>query len=916
MKIVNDTNQRQGSRTRGNNHKEKHMNAITKATSVAVLVTLGLALAAPVRAAETELIGAQTPWRVFVRLGPYVGRKDGALVGTLLHNRESRPGDFAKAEFLKDWTARHTPSPADGWFRADFDDSGWGRYQANGLGEKTGGYGGGFEFAPRIPHGDRFHLRTRFGIGDPAAARDLSLELAYRGGVVVYLNGKEVGRGHLPAGGLDAAVFADDYPAEAYLAEDGTTFMFALQPEWKDRYEKRIRQLKLRLPPESLVKGTNVLAVEIRRAPISRVGPYGRCWDHCGFHSARLLSANGKGAVAWATAVGQTYVWNAWPMETVSEKHTQEKPERSPAIRSFFTRGLETGNPFDPLRPVRIAVPRNGTCAGVAVISDRRGVKGVSAKVSPLAGPGGATLKPGAIEIRYAAHQRSADERPWCDVLSPAPPAEAKNVPVWLLVSPPKDQAPGWHTGTLSLSANGQPFQVPVEVLVTAFAVPAPRENRTMVGMIHSPDTVALQYGVRPWSEKHFALMEKTIALMGQLGSDVVHVPVVLGTYRGVKTGMIRWVKQSEGYRRDYSALEKFLDLWTKHCGPPKALTLDVYEEGYDPEAFDVRDGGGKGIIGGPRREKAPLPKVTLLDPASGDMTEFAAPWIGDPAGEAFWRPVFEEVRAIVRRRGWPENVIMIGEPRDGRPTVRFVKLMAQWAPYARWSLFSHFSGDGSDLVGAKRRTGEQGTQADGRWIVLPCLEVGYGAMPHEPMSPAMTPQDERRRKMTALIGGTSRCNIRQASSPEAYRTHVWWTGNSAHYGMDFWSLPRIGCLHGSLGMLTANVPVSMTVPGPDGPVPTVRFQMYREAVQEAEAWLTIVGTCATREDDRAKAYMALYRDAVNLYARGGGVENSWLPLAKLSLGWAGAIARAYEAAGELTGAKSEATWQHPPAAK
>ena len=106
------------------------------------------------------------------------------------------------------------------------------------------------------------------------------------------------------------------------------------------------------------------------------------------------------------------------------------------------------------------------------------------------------------------------------------------------------------------------------------------------------------------------------------------------------------------------------------------------------------------------------------------------------------------------------------------------------------------------------------------------------------------------------------------------------------------------------------------SAPQPDGPLPTVRFQMFREAVQEAEAWLTIVGTCVDRKDDEAKAYMALYRDAVKLYARGGGVENSTVPLAKLSLGWVGAIARSYEAAGELTGAKSAAKWQQPPTGK
>jgi hypothetical protein len=893
----------------------KNMNTITRAASWAVLLTLGLALAAPVGAAETELIAPQTPWRVFLRLAPYVGRKDGALVG-----RDSRPLDFGKAEFVKGWIAGHSPSPPEGWFGGDFDDSGWGRYQGDELFEKIGGYGGSFEQAIIRTWPDRFCLRTCFGITDPAAAQDLSLELAYRGGAVVYLNGKEVGRGHLRAGGLDAGAFADDYPAEAYVTEDGTTVLPGLRPgaapdpKWKDRYEQRIRRLTLRLPPESLVKGTNVLAVEIRRAPLAGpLGPASSSWEHAGFHSARLASASGKGVVAWPAAVEQPYVWNAWPVETVTDKRmAKPTPDYNTSQRAMPVRGLETGNPFDPLRPVRIAVPRNGTCSGVAVVSDQRGVKDLSAKVGPLAGPGGATLEPAAIEIRYAAQQQDAR---FCDVLLPAPPAEAKNVPVWLLASPPKDQPPGWYTGTLSLSANGRQFQVPLEVLVTAFAVPAPQENRSMAGMIHSPDTLAIHYGVKPWSEKHFALMEKTIALMGQLGSDVVHVPVVLGRYRGVQTGMIRWVKEGDGYRRDYSALEKYLDLWTKHCGPPKALTIDMWDAGNDPEVWYARDRGNSAV----RNDKAVLPKVTLLDPSTGDMTELTAPRIGDPEGEPFWRPVFKEVREIVSRRGWPDSVIMIGEPQDDRPSVAFVKLIEQWAPYARWSLFSHFTGDASSLGGAALAgvSSETRTQADGRWIVLPGnLVVGYGAMPHEPLSPAMTPQDENRKKMTALIGGTSRTNLHQGSSPEGYRTIVWWTGNSVHYGMDYWILPGKGRLHRELGMLTAVLPVSMTAPGPEGPLPTVRFQMYREAVQEAEAWLTIVGACATREDDQAKAAMALYRDTVKLYARGDGVENSIVPLAKLSLGWPGAIARAYEVAGELTGAESAAKWQQPPAAK
>jgi hypothetical protein len=44
---------------------------------------------------------------------------------------------------------------------------------------------------------------ARFGVSDPAKVSGLSLTLAYRGGVVVCLNGKEIWRSHLPAGAVN-----------------------------------------------------------------------------------------------------------------------------------------------------------------------------------------------------------------------------------------------------------------------------------------------------------------------------------------------------------------------------------------------------------------------------------------------------------------------------------------------------------------------------------------------------------------------------------------------------------------------------------------------------------------------------------------------------------------------------------------
>ena len=56
---------------------------------------------------------------------------------------------------------------------------------------------------------------------DPSVVKELSLSVSYRGGVVVYLNGKEVTRGHLPDGELTAASMAEEYPLESYINEKG-----------------------------------------------------------------------------------------------------------------------------------------------------------------------------------------------------------------------------------------------------------------------------------------------------------------------------------------------------------------------------------------------------------------------------------------------------------------------------------------------------------------------------------------------------------------------------------------------------------------------------------------------------------------------------------------------------------------------
>lgn len=846
-------------------------------------------------AADTELISSQTVWRIHLALAPQLTRKDGELT---TETRKKVPP---------------TPLPPPDWTQPEFDDSVWGRYQDD-LFDFIGGYGvapGNAESQPAL-----LCARTRFGIADPAKVGALGLKLRYIGGAVVYVNGKEVARGHLPQGRLGSYAAAEDYPLEAYVMPDGKPLP---RPDdrraepYRDRYEKRIRRVSITLPRDTLVKGTNVLAIELHRAPV--VGPMkGKGdWSHVGLCGVELASAGGDGVIPYAEAVKGVRVWNAWPMETITEKRMDKVPRPGPMYgfsRAVPTKGLTTNNPFEPLRPVRIAAARNGSFSGQIVLSDSDGLRDVSAKLTALSGPNGATIPSDAAQIRYAVQQEGVT---FCDALMEGPPEGATILPVWVLVQVPKDQAPGWYVATLTLRANKRQFSVPLQVFVSGCALPDPKEYRSLVGLIHSPDTIALHYGVGPWSDKHFALMEPSIRLLGHLGNDVVHVPIILHDHMGHRTGMIRFVKTGEGPRPDFSALEKYLDLWTKHCPAPQVLNLIIWEPRFARTVAYAYEGTQK-----PKHEnKESLPLlVTQLDPQTGAMSEIPAPMIGDEGSEEFCKPVVEGVRAIVRRRGWPERIIMFGMCFDWRPTPEQIESVRRWAPDVRWVGFSHWSGDPGSIF-------NKTVNPEGRLIALGGMEVGYREEVYQPLLPAMFPQNDKIQKLQYLVAGAHRFSIRQESSPEAYRDVAWYSGTICRLGLDYWMLDlkdkrgrkrETGLLdpRGYRGpgewRVYTRIPWCVTAPGPSGAIPTVRYQMLREAIQETEAWISILQATAGMSDEQKQPCSQIWRDAWT-----GHAIAERLTQARLSLDWPATIARTYTAAGETAGVKSDAAWSEPP---
>ena len=872
---------------------------------VCILLLLAIPCTVAV-AAEVELINAQTPWRTHLVQGMNVLCENGALKIA----DGSRPSLFDPARFDP---AKHrfSPMPPSEWRSPDFDDHHWARYHEEDLADYLGDYGiavTGKTWPALIC------LRSSFGIADPAQATGLKATVTCLGGGIVYVNGREVGRGFMPAGAVEPLTPADDYPLDAYTTEDGRTALPTVA--WGDkretkaeeallsRYAKRIRTFSVAIPPHVLVKGRNVIAVELHRSALAGPLDRGRGWSHVGFHQVRVTGSGG--VIAYADADRATRVWTAQPEQQVADT----LPEKSPARRSWFhallwhrgmpVRGLRADNPFEPLRPVKMLVPRNGVASGQAVLFDPQGLRDVSASIGELKGPSGGVIPASAVQIRFA-HQHAGVH--YCDALMPAPPQAASTVPVWLIVQAKKDQTPGWYASTLHLKANGKEFDVPLRVLVSPVTLPEPKNLAASIGMMHSPDAVAAFYKVEPWSDRHFALMDKSLGLMGQMGNDVVHVPVIIGTFQpavrdwlsGGKASerrmpMVHWVRSDSGLRPDFSLLERYLDSYTEHCAPPRAICLYIWDSSAAREVADAYE--GRRIPSRASTPKNPL-MVLVRDEKTGETSEMEAPNFDDDSAEAFWKPMLDGVRQVVLKRGWSERVIMVGQGGDLRPGQKTAERIRQWAPYARWNLLSHFSGDPGPM--------------DGRMIATGGLEVGLKEWPWAIAGaavPAARLEERLARPMDFLEIHTARWHHQEFSPPMLFRTLPLLSGGVSRLGIDFWTAGSGGPKNNSF-FVHVN---TLTVPGPEGAIPTVRFQLLREGVQDVEVRMAILRAYAVLPEEQRKPYRALLDELVMRVA----YTSSFLSQHELSFDWPAYVARLHQAAAELAGQKFEASWNRP----
>jgi len=213
-----------------------------------------------------------------------------------------------------------------------------------------------------------------------------------------------------------------------------------------------------------------------------------------------------------------------------------------------------------------------------------------------------------------------------------------------------------------------------------------------------------------------------------------------------------------------------------------------------------------------------------------------------------------------------------------------------------RWHILSHFSGD-------------PGPGKDGKLLATGGLEVGVKGYPWRLDVRALTAAQlaaDLTNPLDYLDMPTARWHWKDDSPPFTFRVMPLTWGSLGHLGLDFWGDRGAP---GNTSFFVDNA--STTVPGPDGAIPTARFQMLREGIQDMHIrWTLVRAALDLPEKERAAVH-----DLLDEHVRRAVWGTPYLSQCEHSYDWPAYVARVQEKAAELAGVKTEARWDSPPTA-
>jgi hypothetical protein len=506
--------------------------------------------------------------------------------------------------------------------------------------------------------------------------------------------------------------------------------------------------------------------------------------------------------------------------------------------------------PSKELKPIRIVGARNGRFSGKIIVCSAASLRDVAAKVSDLQTADKKSRMPASqVQVRFATGWLKSgwnvqpkagstfdvlnkDAR--IDEVAPITKADKYHtwvktgrsyLPVWITATVPAGASEGEYFGKLTVRVGQASRDIGIALTVYGYTLPDPKEYRTWIETIQSPDTLALEYNVPLWSDKHWELIGKSLRYGAMLGNKTVYFPLFCESNFGNAESAVRWVRQGENqYKHDFSIVEHYLDLQTKVQGKPLVVCFAIWDTFLEGGQFS---GDIKYESEESRKQRLAYqgkgPEVTLLDPASGKAEKLMLPQHSDPASAALWVPLLKQLPDLLRKRGL-EGSLFFGVANDAVPHQSCLDLVDKNIPGAKWAIHAHSFYGGKD-----KKTNFQ--YAAFVWGVRGFCTGGKGWE-----NPFLLTQFLR--NMADHFPITTYRIAPEVNITGAQR-------GLGRIGLDYWPViknvrgvraGRASERYPKASWRNLNITDSLLAPGKDGPLATARFEMLREGVQECEA--------------------------------------------------------------------------------
>lgn len=169
------------------------------------------------------------------------------------------------------------------------------------------------------------------------------------------------------------------------------------------------------------------------------------------------------------------------------------------------------------------------------------------------------------------------------DILMPVVFGETKvrlggeAVAIWITVKIPEDTECGMYSVNAIVSTTGIPTRIPtypftytVPMNIEVINETLPKQSVYFTQWFHT-DCIATAHDVEVYSDKHWDLIDKYMALAGEVGINMILTPVItppLDTGVGLKRPCVQLVeieKNGEKYSFDFTLLKKWIDMAHKN---------------------------------------------------------------------------------------------------------------------------------------------------------------------------------------------------------------------------------------------------------------------------------------------------------------------------------------------------------------